>query len=516
MRYVLVVQGEKVSALAVGRSEYSVPVVFLNDQRGLQQFSVYLRERHDSLFSVVIDSKDEEHHQAKLPALNRRDQRRMLNRLQRQYFPSNALCAVTVPRRKSTAGGKAGATISGIGDQNDCDHWLGLLKAESTLIAEIYSLSLLGALLPVVSSTGISLCAVQLGSNDFRLMAYEGARLLISRHITLTGDLSLELATQLSQTLTYIESMAIPAQDNNSQVAVPGNPSGIGRQANVSVIGDLPPEVCSALASDNIKFYRWDKLVQLAGNELSGTLTGAVALFAALSVKKQSRDALLISGHYGCSYLSRRLRHLLIAGSLSCLGVTMAAAATTVHYSQTYESLAEFAQYLQVDFIAPLPTSFSIAGAEYPVEAVRDSLRLSRQLEASAQSTPLHFLRAVAADLTVYPELQVTSIKWGRADTTMPAGLEISGFSEINGQLSGESYTATIEGYVRGGETNTISSSGRFNSFIAALKAANRYTSVTVLENPFAISRNSFDAERHSPGERLRFSIELINQDTVQ
>ena len=58
MRYVLVVQGEKVSALAVGRSEYSVPVVFLNDQRGLQQFSVYLRERHDSLFSVVIDSKD--------------------------------------------------------------------------------------------------------------------------------------------------------------------------------------------------------------------------------------------------------------------------------------------------------------------------------------------------------------------------------------------------------------------------------------------------------------------------
>lgn len=525
MRYVLVVQSEKVSAFAVGRSEFSRPVLFLNGQLGQQQLSEYLRERRDSLFTIVLDSKDEEHHQELIPVLKRGDQKKVLNRLQKQYFPSRVLCAVSVQNRKLVAGQKVSVTISGISDQNDCAHWLALFKNESTLVTEIYSLSLLGASLPAVSSTGVSLCAVQLGSNEFRLLAYESARLLISRHVTLAGDLVSELNMQLSQTLRYIESISIPGEsrlDAESERVDPDDTSHGDQQANVSVIGHLPEEAGSVLVGANINVYRWDCAVHQASVKFSGTLSGSADFFAMLCLRKQSRKALLKSGHYGFHHVSRRVKHLLLAGSVCCLGVTIASAAATTHYSQTYESLAEFTQFLKSDSLKPLPYSFSVEESEYPIDAVRDSLRLSKQLDAEALFTPLHFLTALATDLTVYPELQVTSIKWERkamaesADMQRSAHLEMSSPPLFSGLETGGNYTAIIEGYVRGGEAKTLSFSGRFNSFIAALKATNRYSSVTVMDSPFALSRESFVSDRTMPDGKPRFLIELINRDVVQ
>ena len=525
MRYVLIVQSEKVSAFAVGCSKYSRPVVFLNGQQGQQQFAEYLEERGDSLFTIVLDSKDEEHHQEQVPVLKRTDEKKVLSRLLRQYFPSRALCTVTVQRRKQSYGLKRAVTITGVGDKNDCDHWLALLKTQSTLVTEIYSLSLLGASMPVNSPAGVSLCAVQTESNEFRLLAFEDNRLLISRHIKLTGDLAAELNAQLLQTIRYIETNNVSVEDKSAtgpEAADPNDQSIIRDKVNVSVVGDLPTDVSSLLAKENIEVFRWGQLAQQAGTNIYSESGGAAGFFSMLTSKKQSRGALLSKGSFGIPMLSRRVKHLLVAGSLCCLGVTMAAAATTAHYSQTYESLTEFAHFLRTDSLQPLPHNFSNNDSEYPIDAVRDALRVSQQLQSNGQHTPIFFMAELATDLTLYPEIQVTAIKWGRTgpqnspERLRAIALEATSLQQTITEVSGEGYTAMVEGYLRKGEADSVSASGRFNSFVAALKAANRYSSVKVIESPFAMSSERFGSDQLLLDEEPEFLIELINQAVVQ
>lgn len=512
MRYVLLLQGEKVSAFAVGRGVLGAPVVFENSPQDRGKFTLYLRERYGALFTVVLDSKDEEHHVDSIPNLKRGDRTRMLLKLQQRYFSGDSLSAVTMSDISRTAGKTLPVTVSGLSEGSDCDCWLGVLRETSTLIASMYSLPLLGLAIHNARGSSSSLCAVQVGQGDFRLLAYKNGRLLISRYLVVSEQTSEPLLEQLQNTQNYLDRLQDESSTEGS-VESRQSPTKL-TQTNwgvdsIWVIGAFSAKNKATLEDHGIRVSSCRNLPKILKLKFQLESPFGDTVFAALALSGNNRPARFSMGSYRHSIQVRRVRHLLFAGFMCCFGITAVAAAAAAHINQTYSSLATTASTLGSSSrnIASVPSVQS----EMPVDAIRESLNLSRYLSARTHFTPRHFLYAFAADLTVYPELEVTGINWSRVDRELSDSLIEPMVDSRRIVVNGSDvlYNARVTGYIQTKGAERVAALSRFNSFISTLTDAGRYSSVKVVEAPFGIGDDALTKGGGKFKDREKFVITL-------
>lgn len=515
MRYVLLLQADKASAFAFGRAEFGAAVIFNNDAAGQENFTRYLQERQHSLFSIVLDSKDEEHHLDAIPQLSGADHRRLLKKVSARHFPGNLLSSIAVDKKKHSVDNVCSVTVSGLPPNHDCEAWLKLLKRASALMVGISSLSLLGLAIHKVSGHHTSLCVLQVAYNDFRMMAYHNSRLIICRHVTVAEDSGAELIEQLRQTQLYLDRMPLALEANNKAEAASNisQPDDARLFDDVQVVGTLSAAGRAALERVGASVIGCGAMSRMLGikPEISAPFAGL--LFAALALNKQSKQARLSMGSYKNSFLARRLRHALYGGSIACLGVTAAATGAAVHYNESYSLLISSAQTLS----AAIPVhdeqrSVAYLELDTPIDAIRDSMRIAHHINARSQITPLHFLSSLAAGLTDYTELEVTSIQW--SGTPADYSHVLLDIEEKGGSMN--HYSATVTGNLQMLPSDRGRSVGRFNSFITALKATRQYLSIHVVDDPFSSGgRLGLSGSDHvmvgsQPALKVPFSIDIV------
>lgn len=523
MRYVLLLQGEKASAFAMGRAEFGAAVVFNNDSSGHVKFSQYLAERHNSLFSVVLDSKDEEHHLDSIPLLKRGDRRRILEKISARHFPDGTLSTIRVEHNQRQTSNTCPVTVSGMPFKNDCQVWLKLLDTSSTLMTDISSLSLLGLAIHRVSGSPMSLIAIQVAQNDFRLMAYHHTRLIISRHLTVTDNLAVELTDQLRQTQDYIQRLPMVTEMHIRSAEPQDSQQESAQQIidGVQVIGAVTADSRAELERTGVTVISCRAMSRLLGIKPEVSVPFADMLFAALALNRKSKRARFSMAGYKNHFLARRLRHMLYAGSIACLGMTAAATAAAVHYNGTYTSLIAATTVLSEESgMSERVKSAAHSGTDIPIDAIRDSMRIAEQLNAQTQFTPLHFLASLATDLTVYPELEVTAIQWSQSqDNYNQTGSKMNQYTAVGN--SGAYYNATVTGFLQIQPLKRVEALGRFNSFVAALTATGQYVSVIVVDAPFNAAdgsnqTGSKQASAIDPSLKESFVIELTTQQEIQ
>lgn len=509
MRYILLLQSDKVSVFAMGRARFGAAVVFNNNPSDHERFSQYLAERHTSLFSLVIDSKDEEHHLESIPVLKNRDRQRMLKKITNRHFPDNTLSTISFEKNQKTPDRVCPVTASGMPLNNDCQTWLELLDVNSVLLTNISSFSLLGQAIHQLYDTRMSLCAIQIAQNEFRLLAYHNSRLIISRHLTIADNLADELTAQLHQTLNYLSQLPL-ASSNHSQGADNGKTTQSSEQKiieGVRIVGALPANSRAQLERSGATVVSCRAMSRLLGIKPEISVPFADGLFAALALNRKSKHASLSMGCYKNHYLARRLRHMLYAGSIACFGVTAVATAAAVHYDGTYSSLIATTVALRVESNIPDPKNLvAFTDTDIPVDAIRDSMRIAAQLQANSQFTPLHFLSSLASDLTIYPELEVSAIHWSKIQSDYS---QVTSESKQADSSAGAYYNATVTGYLQMKPSGRVQALSRFNSFVTTLTTAGRYISVTVVEAPFGISDGINSPDTALSSVRETFVIEL-------
>lgn len=506
MRYVLLLQGNCASAFAVGRSEFGVPVVFENNAVDRGRFEQYLQERLGALFTVIIDSGDEEHHLESMPKLRRSERHRLMMKLRDRYFSAESLSVVALFEGKIPAGSSVPVTISGIAPGSDCDLWLQIFIKTQTLINAIYSLPLLGVELHKAHGGEATICAVQLGQSDFRLMAYKNSRLLISRHLSVAENVVDELMEQLRQTQSYIDRLPEPGD----QVIESNTRNSVAQQ--VWVVGALSASAKSKLASNGIKVTSCRSIAGVLGLKHKISSPFGDVLFASLALQARRQMSGYSLGIYRNSMVNRRVRHMLLAGCLCCVGLTAAAAAAAVRVNQNYSALTIAADRFAANTDRVIQKAL-IAGNDmnYPVEAIRQSMNLARNLDTRMQFTPRHFLQAFATDLTAYPELEVTAIQWSRSANDADGSLLDSLAADASSVDFNQAiyYFATVSGYIRTHDTERMQALARFNRFVSVLTETGRYSSVTVIEAPFGIGDGVVTTGGGQSGERENFVIEF-------
>ena len=515
MRYVLLLQGDKVSAFANGRTGFNAAVVFHNNSDGHEKFSRYLQERHDSLFSIVIDSQDEEHHQDSMPVLKGRDRKRYLRKISLRHFPNTPLTAASTDEKSKTGSKMCGVTASGLPESSDCEVWLDLLSKNAVLMTSISSLSLLGVAIHRLSNHRLSLSAVQVGQNDFRLIAYNDGRLIICRHLTISDSADEELINHLQQTQVYLEQLSIPGSDTST---IGSHTHNRLFSDNVRIIGALPAECRAKLEQAGITVFGCRKVSRMLGIKSDMTAPFADMLFAAIAVKTNPKPGRLAMGAYKNNYLSRRLRHVLWAIGIACCGVTAAATSAAIQHVGTYESLISTTGKMNSELVASGVVSETHLSSESPIDAIRDSMRVADQIRARTQLSPLHFLSSLASDLTVYPEIEVSSINWshgGDEELLQRNSVDAEGRSGDLDSGTVGFYNATISGYLEIRPSERVTVLGRFKGFVSALSATGQYESVTVVEAPYNVSGGRTLGTTEVPSTRELFVIELLARKSV-
>ncbi len=534
MRYILLLQNEKALAYATGRRGGSLMVEFENTDSGRQKLLTYLRERVNSVFSILLDFTEEEHHRCSIPRLRGRDLRDMLNRLENRYFPGSTLCCATVDKQADTGSGKLTVGITGLPASNDADPWFTVLSEAQTIVASIGSISLHGtAIISSLKKAGSLekadnqssgqlkssvFVVAQLGLCDFRLSVYLKGALLISRRLHVKTDLASTIGREVSQTQSWLDRLPEHSEITGRIVLILGN-------FNDGQIDELKMQV-----SGEVFVYRPNGLA--AKMKLNTVLASPYA--DGLFVQLQSRRFLsrfdFSRADHRVYYWRKRLTHGLYAVCISLMGSAAVTAAATSHLDGEFQILTQTVQRLDDQARATTETigrDITVnQDGQYSIAAMRESMQIARRLQSNIQASPFQFLALLASDLSTFPGVQITDVAWAAPDTgiTSDALIEATrypldpGAAVVANQKSTGTINATISGYIDTGDAGISAVLSTFHSFMRALRSSQLHNTVTVLEAPFGISDSSMtsDAGFSDGAGRGTFLLEIVTGEVVR
>lgn len=518
MRYVLFVSAGSVTSYAHGRSGFDAPVIFHNNEDSRQQLCQYLLERIESVFSVVLDSQDEEHHTEIIPALRGRDKTRAVEQVVQRAAVSGSMYSCSVSHQSNTATsaestGKAAikklrVTICHVGARTDCAHWLQLLDEHSVLVDSISSFSLLAQQVLQKFQVNASLCLLRLHQNEYRVLGFRSGSPVINRHLT-SSELSAEsLITELDKTRDYLTQL----DDRNTVAGLSGTENTSNREKVVEpalLIGLVPSDVKQALEIAGVQVISENRLYKHLKHK-NPTASFAIEMMVGLMAERKVRATTSYRGDYRIHLKQRKTRHSLLAGAVCCAALSAFAATAAVKIDNGYSTLQTIVESRR-DALRTIVEQESgvVAVDSEKVNALRQSIALARQIEAGMQFTPLHFLSPFAAELSLYPEVAITGVHW---TAPVPAGLSIATVNanaEPGADADFGSYDASVTGYLTFADGEITEAVRQFNSFVGRLQRSNRYQSVDIIEAPFGISDQATTTSQSGHAGKADFQIVL-------
>lgn len=528
MRYLLLLQNNKASAYAVGRQGSGSMVEFENTDDGREKFSVYLHERVCSVFSVLLDFAEEEHHRSSIPFVRGRDRQDILKRLEKRQFPGATLSCAIVDEQASTKSGQLTVGVTGVTANVDCDHWLRLLRETRTIVAGMSSVSLIGsAILSALAKAGVispkkQPCCVfilaQLSDGDFRLSAYLGEALLISRKLTIRSNMVKTISDEVVQTQSFVDRLPELAGVSERIALIIGS---FSREQIEELNLLLPGEVL--VTSPTTLGARLNLKAGYASPY-------ADALFAQLQLCKRGRQVDLSDGIHRRYYWRRRVTHSLYAICISMVGGAAVTVAATAQFNAEYQTLVSHTQHQSRQADTAAESLARVVAkkhdSEFSIDAIRDSVRVARSLELRAQTTPFQYLTVLAGEITSFPGVQITDINWTTADAALNSAA-LYKLTRMEGESSSSAITAnsenvngvnaTIMGYVDTDKAEINSALSAFRAFVAALRNSQLQNVVTVLEAPFGISDDSITSggDFRDGVNRGSFLLEVVARDVL-
>ncbi|OED36806.1 hypothetical protein AB833_25695 [Chromatiales bacterium (ex Bugula neritina AB1)] len=500
MRYLLMLQNASARAYAVGRHGFGQAVQFDNSPGGRKNLARYLHERRLSVFTVLVDFTEEELHRKTIPFVRGTDRRSILARMQQRSFPGSKLSCVRTRANKQNGKRELDVTVAGIVSNSECESWFEVLREARTVVANVCSLSLLGS--GLCEALGVSavykLVAIQLTQSDYRLCAYHDNLPLISRRVSIPGNKIDTLTEEIQQTLSYLA----------RQVGMPDV------VVETIVVGNFTKEQIEQVVGQ-VEHSRVLDLDQAAGVlNLSKLLPVSYAdgLFATLLRGRPARKADLSKKQHRRFYLRKRVTHGLYASGICLLLSAVVSTVATAHINHEYQALADSAnRFSNISSKVDTGLSRKIYVENQPVDAVRESVRIARILEANARYTPFHFMSAFAADLAPFPMVKIESINW-----TQPYGSNSVQTSPTATGLTQGSDTVmtghvTVSGSLKGDGEEISAALGVFQRFVSSLSNSGVYQQVVVLESPYSLSGNRVTMGNGFDGVagNARFMIEL-------
>ena len=513
MNWVLLVQRKQFIACQAGRGKVSGATLFDNSAGGVADFKQFLQEHHHTEFVVVLDLEAEQFHLQKIPRMNRRDQKSILQHHQRKHYGDTQYASGIVSNRKNPAEGRLGVTLIGLpADIEECV-WLTQLADTRANVRSFHWMSLL--IYPLANTAGLTsnltVFIVRLSVGDDRIMVFEDGQPLICRRLAeqlvaaspldesgadecATDESGTMLADQLRQTFAYLETQVEPAgmpvfSDNSMVVVAVGDLTVAEQEAidrQLDVLGMNPMQVVSlsSLTDD------------------SAVVSGTVAEVMAKSVLKTKsyRYSLIFRG---AKFLERKLRHAMYACSISMfLGAAVASAAAR-YIEGDYSGLESMAVQIEGQALQLRQASLHPEWSDqYAIEAIRESVVHVNAIEVVNQSTPFHFLASLSEHLTRHPAIELKSIRWTGVDAEVinevrdrAGGAMSSAVRDTGEHYPARGYHAVLTGNVELTPDGYSPAMGQFRSFVSSIResamASSPGTVVTVVNLPFGESRSA-------------------------
>ena len=502
MRYVLIVAASSVTAYAIGRSGFDTPVIFRSDEQGRQRLCQYFAERFDSVFSVVLDTRDEEHQREIIPSLRGREKARALKQIKTRASGGTVLNACSVTQLTTNGIKKLQVNLSGVAGGMDCAHWIELLRNNAVLVDCICPLSGLVMQVLHTSKESASLCVLRLHHDEYRILGFIKDAPVINRHLNTAASSAEELLNEIGKTREYL--LHFESGDLNNGNGNNTETSDVPDQdfASAVLIGLMPSEVKQKLEANGLRVMSGNLLDKKIGkNKLS--MSTAMEMIVTLMSDRKVRRATRYSGEYCGHFRARRLNHGLLAGVLCCLGISAAATASAVRISDSYSALLHTTDAQRQRLVAVSAAHRDSDSAN--TEVLRQSVRLALSIENTMNYSPMHFLSPFSVELSNYPEVNITSVEW---NSPPPPELVVHGNSGDKESLT-YGYEASVGGHLLFADGELSEAMGQFNSFVHQLQNSSRYQRVEVIEAPFGISDKARTISRSDQTGVATFRIAL-------
>jgi hypothetical protein len=516
MRIVLLLQDYQAIAYQYRRQQCESSVCFESSGDGLSNFVAFLRAHKSDEFIAVLDYEAEQLQVQHIPRVGRRDQASLLARQRRSHFGASTFAASTV--MEEGYGTRRTAIHYGL-PADACDKpWLRAVDQSGVRVRSVHWLSLLPG--PLVSSgrkdSSVKVVLLRLRSGDDRVLVLHGRQPLMVRRIAATNASSdsqvnaagAELADQVAQTVAYL--------DSAPELKTPQSGGGVSPDS-MAVFGSFTSDEVEAvqqklgISSDRTLYY--DPESESLNNHLPDAERPEYHSIQEAVVRSVLRRA-GFSGSIvfrGAVHLQRQLRHAMIATGISLLMGGAVALAASRHIEGDMSELVSFAASIDSKAIdIKKANAHPEWSAEYPIDAIKESVTYLNALNTINQATPFHFVVSLSEQLTQHPEVMLQSIEWSSAaeNQSGPSEASTGGANESD---SNERFNAVVTGSVAVPLNGQSEAMNRFRSFVASIRDAGLpgpSLEVTVVELPFAAasartadrSSGKFTLEIYSPG----------------
>ena len=501
MRYILLISANSVTSYATGRSGFDNPVVFLNTDQGCQKLCQYFSERSHSVFSVVLDTRDEEHQSETIPFLRGRERTRALDQIMARSDDENLLSACSLNTITTNNIKKLRVTTSQVAGRSDCEHWIVLLHDNAVLIDCICPLSALALRILQKVRDPARLCVLRLRHSEYRILGFIGSSTVISRHLQTSESCTDELLAEIGKTREYLAHFEFGDNVKNQPDSTATAASGSGNSGDTLLIGLVPSDVKQGLEASGVRVIPEHRLIKLF-NKNNINMLSAMEMIMSMMIDRKVRSSTRFNGNYDSHLWQRKVRHGLLAGVLCCFGISAVATAAAVKINQNYNVLQARSE-TQHDRLMAVSVAHQDLNS-LQVDAFRQSVSMVRSIEQAMNYSPMHFLTPFAVDLSLYPEVNITSVQWA---SSIPAELTLPGEHTANAVAPG--YEANVGGHLRFANGELVDAVRHFNSFVHQLKKSSRYQAVEVIEAPLGVGGNATTVSRQERAGLATFLITL-------
>jgi hypothetical protein len=517
MRIVLLLKDYQAIAYQYRRQQCESSVCFESSGDGLSNFVAFLRAHKSDEFIAVLDYEAEQLQVQHIPRVGRRDQASLLARQRRSHFGASTFAVSYV--MEGDTGNRRTVVHYGLPADASDNPWLRAVDQSGVRVRSVHWVSLLPG--PQVRSgrkdSSVKVVLLRLRSGDDRVLVLRGRQLLMVRRIAATNASSdsqvnaagAELADQVVQTVAYL--------DSAPELKTPQSGGGVSPDS-MAVFGSFTSDEVEAvqqklgISSDRTLYY--DPESESLNNHLPDAERPEYHSIQEAVVRSVLRRA-GFSGSIvfrGAVHLQRQLRYAMIATGISLLMGGAVALAASRHIEGDMSELVSFAASIDSKAIdIKKANAHPEWSAEYPIDAIKESVTYLNALNTINQATPFHFVVSLSEQLTQHPEVMLQSIEWSSAAENQSGPSEVS-TGGANESDSNERFNAVVTGSVAVPLNGQSEAMNRFRSFVASIRDAGLpgpSLEVTVVELPFtsasarADDRKSgeFTLEIYSPGE---------------
>ena len=490
MNMVLLLQNRQLIACQTNHGQTSIAGTFEDTSSGIERFRKFLEQHRHTQFVVVLDLEAEQLHLQQIPRMSGRDQNSILRHHQRKLFGESLYTSAIVGNRKTHAESRLGVSLIGLpADYNECV-WLTELSDANPIVRSFHWMSLL--IYPLAEAAGmastLTVFIIRMSAGDDRIMGFVGRQPLICRRlgeqsgtISQTDECGALLADQLQQTFAYLE----------RETEIVGLQAFDEKSVSVVSVGDLTAEEKQAI-DQQLDVLGISPVQSMPASSLTKGASAesvTVAVVMATSVLSgKSYSYSLISR--GVRYLERRLRHAMVACSISLIFSAAMASAAVRYVEADLGQLELMADQVEVQALTLRQAHAHPEWSDqYAIEAIREAVVHVNAIEVANQSTPFHFLASLSEHLTRHPAIELKSIQWADIDSEKHTDVREDSDRPLSTTESGRRYHAVLSGSVKLTSEGYRPAVSQFRSFVASVRESAMEASpgavVTIVNLPF-------------------------------